>query len=163
MKEFEKIYKEHYPMVYRIGIKMLGEYDSVADIVQEVFVLLYEKLLNDDQVTYLKSWLYRVTYNKSIDFLKKQKTYCSINRTSEYDEEQENNSNKEQKELLVRKALLRLPERDRFIVAMYSEGFSYKEIAQSACLNPNSIGKILSRALKKLEKELKTEYYELLQ
>ncbi len=60
-------------MMFRIGMKMIGECQTVHDILQEVFIYLYEKLNNNgSSVTHFSSWLYRATYFKSIDFLKSQ-------------------------------------------------------------------------------------------
>ena len=47
------------------------------------------------------------------------------------------------------------------LVVLYSEGLSYKEIAKASGVRFSSIGKMLSRILKKLETELKSHRYDL--
>ncbi len=47
------------------------------------------------------------------------------------------------------------------LAVLYSEGLSYKELAQATGINLSSVGKMLSRTLKKLGEELKDQGYEL--
>ena len=56
-------------------------------------------------------------------------------------------------------AMVHLKPQEKVLVVSYSEGLSYKEIANLTGIKFNSIGKTLSRALKKLEKEMKKEKY----
>jgi DNA-directed RNA polymerase specialized sigma24 family protein len=46
----------------------------------------------------------------------------------------------------VRRALDRLPERDRELLLLRAEGFSYRDIAQALALNETSIGTLIARA-----------------
>jgi len=55
----------------------------------------------------------------------------------------------------------KLKPQERFLVILYSEGLSYKEMAEVTEMKYSSVGKTLSRTLKKIEKELKYQYDEL--
>jgi DNA-directed RNA polymerase specialized sigma24 family protein len=46
---------------------------------------------------------------------------------------------------------------------MYSNGLKYSEIAEVLNLNPNSVGKMISRTIEKFVKIVKKEYHELFQ
>ena len=52
------------------------------------------------------------------------------------------------------RAFARSRPRDRLLVALRAQGLSYQEIAQAAGIRPASVGRLLARALDRLEKEL---------
>ncbi|MCG6189345.1 RNA polymerase sigma factor [Maribellus maritimus] len=160
MKSFEKIYEQNYPMMYRVAVKMIGDKDAVRDIVQEVFVCLYEKGKGTDEINNYSAWLYKATYFKSIDYLKANKRFSKLETIEDRTCQEESYEQKEVKKM-IQNALNKLDPKNRFLVVLYSEGLSYKEMAEITEINFASVGKTLSRALKKMEKELKTEYYEL--
>lgn len=159
MINFEDIYQTNYPTLYRTAQKMIADEQVVADIVQEVFITLYEKIEKGDKIIYLKSWLYRITLNKSIDYIKRNKRFENLHEQIEYTQ---NHSQVEHQETqqLVRRSLNKLPENERLLVILYSEGLSYKEMAEVTGIKFTSIGKTLSRLLRKLEKELKKQQHE---
>lgn len=57
----------------------------------------------------------------------------------------------------VRAALSRLSPRDREVLLLRQEGFSYKEIAQVVKVAPTSVGTLLARALRRFELEYAKE------
>ena len=58
-------------------------------------------------------------------------------------------------------AVSKLNSQEKILATVYSEGLSYKEIAEVTGIKFSSIGKMLSRTLKKMEKELKNQRYDL--
>ena len=50
----------------------------------------------------------------------------------------------------------KLDGKDQSLVVLYSEGYSYKEIAEITSMNFNSVGKTLSRILEKLRRDYET-------
>jgi RNA polymerase sigma-70 factor (ECF subfamily) len=146
--------------MYRLAVKMIGSNDAVHDIVQEVFVCLYEKHKDTKSIENYGGWLYRATYYKCADYLKQQGRFSKLEIVKNACVNDGDFEKKEEKEM-VHRALNKLDTKVRFLVLLYSEGLSYKEMAEVTEIKFSSIGKTLSRALKKLEKELKEEYYEL--
>jgi RNA polymerase sigma-70 factor (ECF subfamily) len=57
----------------------------------------------------------------------------------------------------ARKALEALSQRDREMLLLRQEGFSYKEIAEVAGVSHRSVGTILARALQRFAAELSKE------
>lgn len=137
---------------------MLNEQELALDIAQEVFTDLYE--YKGKEISSIKSWLYRVTANKCVDYFKQiKKQREQIQEQTEYSEIPE--PDKISKSKIVQDAISRLKENDRILLALYSENMSYKEISEVTGIKFSSVGKTLSRALNKLEKELKPKYHEL--
>lgn len=49
--------------------------DDLDILLQDVFIKVYENLNDFDQTLAFSSWVYRITHNESIDFLRKKKRY----------------------------------------------------------------------------------------
>ncbi len=160
MNRFEEIYKENYNAMHRVAKRMVSDSDVVSDIVQDVFIYLYEKLNNGKEILYPKSWLYRATSNKCVDFLKRQKRFQNSDILNNRTTEDKSNELLETN-LIVYNALAKLRPQEKALAVLYSEGLSYKEIAEATGIKFSSIGKKLSRTLKKLENELKDQRHEL--
>ena len=159
LETFETLYKQHYCGLHRIAQKMLC-HDTANDIVQDVFVDYYQKTKNGSIIEFPKNYLYRSTLNKCIDAQRKNKKYAGNQIPDEKTDDQDDFEKQEAREC-IGNCLATLDVRDRELVMLYSEGLSYKEMAVIAQIPFASIGKTLSRALKKLEKEVKTQGYEL--
>ena len=139
---------------------MVGNHNEVIDIVQEVFISLFEKIQNEIEIHNPKSWLYRTTCNKCIDYLRRQKRFQNFELSENFKTE-DTLSEKQEVSASINLALSKLKPKEKILVVLYSEGLSYKEIAEASGIKFSSIGKMLSRTLKKLEKELKNQKYEL--
>ncbi len=160
MDSFEEILDQNYNTMFRVAKKMVNDYDAGSDIVQEVFISLYDNLNKGNYILFPQSWLYKATSNKCIDYLKKQKQFLGIESIKDTKAEDEQIERKETK-ALIRLAISKLKPREKMLAVLYSEGLSYKEMARATGIKYSSIGKMLSRTLKKLEKELKNQNYEL--
>lgn len=160
MKTFEDIYAENHAKLHRLAIRMVDDRESAADIVQEVFTALYEKLVRGQALLYLNTWLYRVTINKCTDHLNRQKRYRPLEELKEVSIE-DHLPERAEKERFVQQALSKLKPTERALLVLYSEGFSYKEISDSTGIRFTSVGKTLARSLVKMEEHLKSLSYEM--
>jgi len=160
LNTFEEIYAENYKTVFRVATRMVGNSEDVADIVQEIFIDFFNKTSNGNIIHHPKSWLYRATINKCIDNHRNRKRYQDLESLYEYNIEPELVENQEMKDAIIL-AISKLKPQEKTLAIVYSEGLSYKEIAEVTGIKFSSIGKMLSRTLKKMEKELKSQRYEL--
>lgn len=158
MDQFGKIYNENYKLIFNVVHKMVPDSDDASDLVQEVFIELYQ-YMKESTVKYPRSWLYKVTINRCIDFARKRQKYekieCCSNLKDEDQYEIDGN------ESIIRLALTRLKKEESLLAVLYSEGLSYKEIAEITGIHFSSVGKTLSRTLKKLKNELQKFKYDL--
>lgn len=139
---------------------MLNSKDEASDVVQEVFIYLYQKTEKGLVIEYPKSWLYRATLNKCIDTTRSKKKFLKIEDTSINDKAEEENEEKEKRELIT-KALNSLFPKEKALAILYSEGLSYKEISEITGIKFTSVGKTLTRTLEKLGKQIKKIEHEL--
>ena len=86
---FEKLYNNYNKLIYSIAYSILKNKQDAEDVVQIVFEKLYlidkEKLPNRNE----SSWLYSITKNETINYLKRNKN--NIDLDSIYNIEDENN------------------------------------------------------------------------
>ena len=147
--EFEKTYQSYYPKLFRIATKMLKATEDAKDVVQDVFSAYYFAMNNEKVIRDTKNWLFRSTINKGIDY--KRKMARTITMESPLPDTNEG-PHDESSDIL--NALNLLSEKEQTLVVLYSEGYSYKEIAEITGRNYHSIGKTLSRILEKIKKHV---------
>lgn len=143
---FKELVEAYQRKVYGICIGMLKNPDDSMDVTQEVFIKVYRYLENFNQQSSFYTWIYRITVNKCIDFIRKKKRQREV----DYDETVPQSSDSEEGEwtpsrlglnpdrVYARKelrgkmleALESLGEKHRTILILREvEGLSYEEIA----------------------------------
>lgn len=166
LKQFNDIYQQYYPMVYRLVSGFTSGSDDTGDIVQDVFLKLYLQMEDGIVIEYPKTWLYKVATNACLNFISKNRELFSVDNIGHFEtcpsDSVDHKMENDEKRQMLHNALLRLKESERAVVILYSEGLSYKEIAEASGVRFSSVGKILSRSLEKLKPLLKTQYDEML-
>lgn len=72
---FESIYNEFKNLVYNLSLQYVLNTEDAQDITQEVFVKVYRQYHQyDSGKASLKTWIYRITINHCLDFLKTRKS-----------------------------------------------------------------------------------------
>lgn len=127
-KAYEELYKKYYNLVYNIAFSVLKNYENAEDIAQNVFVkignLEQEKLPKN----YEASWIYTVTKNECISFIRKNKEISSIENRLE-------NEKNEIEAVIQNSSYQNLLEsleqvEKQIIFLKIEEGYSFKEIAK---------------------------------
>ena len=157
---FDTLYSEYYMDMYRIAKKLTDDEEGAADIIQEVFIHLFNSLNNGIDISHPKGWLYRVTYLKCMDHFRKIKRSNVVELTENIEYRDEQNEKQELK-VMISHAMSKLKPQERVLAVLYSEGLTYNEMASATGIKFSSIGKTLSRSLKKLGKELNNQRYEM--
>jgi len=132
---FSQIYSSHKKPVYHYALKMVRSSMTAEDIVQNVFLKLFEKMDSIKDFGSIRFWLLKTARNEVYGYFRKEKNH----KEETLDENKEsliesNLSNEiEEKEIneIVRNEIDLLPTelREIFILREYSE-LSYEEISQ---------------------------------
>ena len=69
---FEEIVRAHEATVYHLALRQLGNREDAEDAAQEVFLKAYTSLAGFRGDSKLSVWLYRITNNVCIDFLRRR-------------------------------------------------------------------------------------------
>lgn len=158
-------------LVERFSSKMYGLAMSVTrkppeaeEIVQDVFVKVFTTISTFRGESSLSTWIYRLTYNMSIDAVRRsgrRVTDISLddpdNGTEITDTEYipEDVLIRKMRDEDLRQALMTLPDRDRMILQMkYVVGMSYEDICAATGLNEGTLKSGLNRARSRLRKKL---------
>ena len=68
--DFQKIYSAYSKMVYTVALHYLQHIEEAEEITQDVFVQVYHSMDQFREDAAIKTWIYRITINKCIDFIK---------------------------------------------------------------------------------------------
>jgi RNA polymerase sigma-70 factor (ECF subfamily) len=67
---FDEIYFEHYKMVFNLALQYVQNTEDAEEITQDVFVKIFDNLNSFKKQSSLKTWIYRMAINQSLDFIK---------------------------------------------------------------------------------------------
>ena len=161
IKEFEKIYREYFRPLTVYALQFIDRQEIAEDIVQDLFLDLYEKGKILDNKTINKNYLYKSVQNSCINKLRYHKTrdkneskvmqvLNSFNPTPE-DIVQEIEIDHKMLEVLES---LPCVNRKVFEMSRY-QGKSNKEIAEIQSISKRTVESHINQALKILRKKLK--------
>ncbi len=141
---------------------MLNDKMRSDDIVQDVFIKLFENLDNIHNKQSIQFWLFKTARNQMIGFLRSTKTKKLISETADIDEVEISSDlsledeieNKELNKLILNE-LENMNEdfREVFVLKEYS-GLSYKEIASLIDIDEELVKSRLYKARQKLIKKI---------
>jgi len=156
---FEALFDAVYPSLFRYCNRLTGDPDQAADLAQEAFFRLLDRGAEGTEAG-LRSWLFMVATNLVRDRSRTRETrrriLAGIPPPESLPGPDEELARAEEIHR-VRKALKVLSKRDREMLLLRQEGFSYKEIAEVSGVSHRSVGTILARALQRFSAELSKE------
>jgi RNA polymerase sigma-70 factor, ECF subfamily len=155
--------------VIKTAYYFVANMEDAEDLSQEVFLEILKSIGRYKKKSSLYTWIYRITVNKSLDHLRRQKRRNFISQMGiflkvSHDEENRNNSelaiidtrneDKEKRKILDN-AVNSLFENQKiaFILNKY-EDLAYKEIAVIMNLSLSSVESLIHRAKLNLQKKL---------
>ena len=65
-------------MVYNLALSFLQNTEDAEDITQEVFIEVYNSFYKFKGNSTISTWIYRITVNKALDFIRKKKRKISL-------------------------------------------------------------------------------------
>lgn len=133
---FNILMKRHQEKIYMVTRRMLGNHLDADEVVQEVLLVVYNKLNTFKFESSFTTWLYRISMTRSLNYLKKRalKNTFSIfelkKNKSQVLDPLEQLEGKEQFDI-VEKLLKKLPPKQREIFILKNfENLKYEEISQ---------------------------------
>lgn len=159
---------ERYDYKLKMYVKRItgAPQETVEDIVQEVFLKVYANIDKFDRNLKFSSWIYRIAHNQAVNkyvYEKRRKTesvttdeggeaYAIMkDRHDTWQKIQQDNINK-----ILHAALSEVSEKyQEVIILNYFQEKSYQEISSELKKPVNTVGTMLSRGKKLLEKELR--------
>ena len=147
--DFDQTFDELYPPLVRYCHRLTGDRDAAEDTAQEALVRLYTHGVAGPTPA-LRVWLFKTATHLVRDRYRVEENRRRLLQenpvTPSAIEGPERALERKVDRAKARKALEQLPERDREMLLMRYEGFSYKEIADVVNVAATSIGTLLARA-----------------
>ena len=154
-EEYKKVFEEYYNPLCNFATKFVAGNDVAEDIVQEVFVQMWQKREKITLTSNIKSYLFQSTRNKAIEIIRRNKLQSDyINEEKhkqkssyEIDIEADNYMLKEQ----LYKSIRQLPPKcQQIFVLSKMNGLTYGEIAEELNLSVKTVENQIGRGLKLL-------------
>lgn len=157
-KAFSLFFHRYYVRLCMYAVQITDDFSESEDIVQSFFVSFWEKRLYKTITDSLQGYAYLCVRNASLKFIEKREKIPVDDILVNDDDylyicESMEESEREQKEKELERALAELPEQEK--KALYGvtvENKSYKAVAAEMNISVNTLKTYLARAMKKLRK-----------
>ena len=171
-KEFKKLYNDFFNILYNLSFQYIHSKTIAEEIVQDVFLKFWEKRNTLTPDSNVKGYLYVLTRNKCLNYLRDHKLELQNSKSEEYNEAKLNfdalnelPSNYLEFEECYKRIISTidtLPEhlKKTFLMSRM-EGLKYKGIAKNENITEKAVEARISKALTILRKELK-DYFPIL-
>ena len=150
-KYFEVLYNRYYSKVLDKCYSFVKNRQEAEGLAEDIFSKVFEKLPSFKQLSSFSSWLYSVTYNHCIDFLREKKKlhYPSWNRENEIpeiiDDSEEIIEEIDYDKVIAIMELIH-PEEKALLLMKYKEDLSMKQIGVALRISEDAAKMRLKRA-----------------
>ena len=156
-KAFEQIYHLYSPRLYGNIFKMLKSETETSEILQDVFIKIWDNRQNIDPDKSFRSYLFRIAENRVYDFFRKaardreMQARLLAAATMEYEHIESAIFTKENSAILE-KAISNLPpQRQKVFRLCKLEGKSYEEVGQLLGISASTISDHIVKATKSVK------------
>ena len=162
-------------LVFTLALRMLKNREEAEEVSQDAFIKAYKSLNKFKGDSKFSTWIYKITYNTSLDRIKKNRKHLNDIAIDEFTEHQVktidnalDNLEKKERSTAIQDCISLLPSDDGFLLTLYYfEEQTLEEMSKAIGLTPNNVKVKLFRARKKLATILKNklepeiiDYYE---
>ncbi len=156
---FEKLFKANYAPLCLYSKQFLKDQDECEEVVQNLFLKIWEKRESIEITTSLRSYLFGSARNSCLNWLKHRKIQQEYQKAVERDEATDDSYGSYFLEVglldKIEEAISRLPERRKEIFLLNREkGMKYREIADLLGLSVKTVETQMGQALKSLRESL---------
>jgi len=153
---FVQIYWYYIKRLYPFVLKMVHDEGTSEEIIQDVFVLLWEKRALLSTVRFPTSYLFSLASNRTLNYLKKESNHARIleryaKAHTEFSDDTQHALDFRESEVVIREAVASLPDQRRMIFELSRDrGFSNDQIAEQLGISKQTVKNQLVTALKNI-------------
>lgn len=158
-EEFNKIYNSHYTKVFRLCKGYFcGDLALASDAAQEIFIKVWEKLDTFRNESSVSTWIYRITVNTCLLYLRKSSSKKEIRTAIQPQVISETDSNEKEEQLQqMYQCIQKLEETNKMIILMTLDGVVYQEIAEVIGITEEALRVRIHRIKKSLTQCVQNE------
>lgn len=152
-QEFMAVIREYERVIYKVCYLYTTKTASLNDLYQESVLNLWKAFPRFRKECKVSTWIYRISLNTCISFMKKEKNAPEIIPLT-YEAEWMTNEKDEFKQMLrvLYQLINKLGQLDKSIILLHLEDKNYEEIAEITGLTLSNVATKLSRIKDKLRK-----------
>lgn len=159
-KVFKNLFEDHYTALCRFAAGYLADHDTAEEIVQQVFINLWNQRETIDPDKQVNSYLFTSVKNRCLNHIRDHKKfrnyYLDIETEMEIPVAERDIVSEQELEKRVAEALGKLPEKCREVFDLCRfEEMKYQEVAVKLGISIKTVEAQMSKALKILREELK--------
>jgi RNA polymerase sigma-70 factor (ECF subfamily) len=162
-KLFNQIISDYGDKIFRLCYSYAKNVDEQKDLHQEVLIKLWIGLNSFKQRSHLSTWIYRITVNHCLDYIRKSKTFTtvSLDKTNRSKELIDNRVDAEigfiqsEEAKQLKNKIHELSVIDHILISLYLEDLKYRDIASIVGMSEKNVGVRIHRIKKYLNNNLK--------
>ncbi len=151
--DFEEIYIQYAPGIYRVCMAYLNDPDQARDLCQETFISVWQNLSSFREQSKISTWIFRIATNNCLRAIEKSKKVKISGLPAELPFIQE--ETKEAKLNFLYRCIAELEETDRIIISLVLEDLPQEEIAEVTGMGYSNIRVRIHRIKEKLTEKFK--------
>jgi RNA polymerase sigma-70 factor (family 1) len=161
IKAYRALFIKLYPVMCLFSKKIIQSYDDAEDIVQEVFIELWNQRQRFESIEQIKAFLYLSVKNRCLNFLKHLKVKEKFVGTTLAADGQFFEEHILESEVIqnIYNAVNDLPEQRKQIIILSMQGLKNNEIAEDMQVSVNTVKLQKKIAYKQLREKLKPSLY----
>ncbi|SEO03177.1 RNA polymerase sigma-70 factor, ECF subfamily [Mucilaginibacter gossypiicola] len=161
---FDMLYQKYHQAIYRNIFKLTKDDDIARDILQDVFVALWEKRVDINPDQSVSGWLFVLSFNKSVSYLRKKVRETTVVNTMPFSEMEADGSDVQlldEQYYLLQQAINQLsPQRRKVFTLCKLEGKTYEEAAEKLNLSKHTVKEYLGHAVVAVKNHIKENHAE---
>jgi RNA polymerase sigma-70 factor, ECF subfamily len=171
---YRLLVEKYRKLVYGTCFNLIRQREDAEDVAQDVFIEIYESIHLFRNESKLSTWLYRISINKSLNYIRKHKWKTMVSSVEKFFAGEKNLTldiedphalntpdtiDYTERASVLKNAINSLPENQRiaFTLCKYDE-LSYQEISEIMNLSLASVESLIHRAKLGLQKKLSNYY-----
>ncbi len=161
MQSYALIYRHYLPKLYKYLYEMIRSKEDTEEILQDIFLKLWEKRADLVNIISLNGYLFRIARNRLMNLYDHQKVQRKAKdyfekQTKDYPNTTENNYVYKQYDEAVQVALRTMPQKRRQVFEMhFYQELSYEQIAQALNISKSMVKKHIYAANNYMKEYLK--------
>lgn len=160
---FNLLVKKFTEPVYWHLRRMLVDHEDTNDVMQNVFIKIWQHLGKFREDSKLYTWIYRIATNEALSFMKSSKSKYNIPLDSENEGfltqklQDDSYFKASEIEMKLQKGIMKLPSKQKAVFLLrYYENMNYNQMSEVLKTNVNTLKATYHIAAKKIEDYLKT-------
>ncbi|MDE6485305.1 MAG: sigma-70 family RNA polymerase sigma factor [Duncaniella sp.] len=154
---FGEVIRLYSEPLYRQVRRMVQNHDDADDVLQNVFLKAWQNIDNFRGEAKLSTWLHKIAINESMSFLERERKHAGVSIDDEEAFlinliEADKNIDGDELAVMLRKAIAKLPEKQRLVFNMrYFDEMKYEQMSEILGTSESALKTSYHHAVKKIE------------